>query len=133
MQSPGAAAYRAVLAAQGMGGGCNAARGPPLQTRVVAANGTVRTTSHDDPGAHGMNGGKQSKLERGQMMRAVGMAWQRRAGTQSLLNKAAAGEHSRRTLRQAQASKKQQPAVGRPRSKTTAADEVGRPLAVQCR
>ena len=27
----------------------------------------------------------------------------------------------------------QQPAVGRPRSKTTAADDVGRPLAVQCR
>ena len=27
----------------------------------------------------------------------------------------------------------QQPAVGRPRSKTTAADDVGQPLAVQCR
>ena len=27
--------------AQWMGGGCNTARGPPLQTRVVAANGTV--------------------------------------------------------------------------------------------
>ena len=27
--------------AQWMGGGCNTARGPPLRTRVVAANGTV--------------------------------------------------------------------------------------------
>ena len=67
------------------------------------------------------------------MRRAVGMAWQRRAGTQSLQNKAAAGGHSRRTTRPAQALKQQQPAVGRPRSKTTAADDVGRPLAVQCR
>ena len=51
----------------------------------------------------------------------------------SLQNKAAAGKHSRRTLRPAQASKKQRPADGRPCSKTTAADDVGRPLAVQCR
>ena len=75
----------------------------------------------DDPGAHGMNRG-QSKMNRtGQTMRrAVGMAWQRRAGTHSLQNKAAAGEQSRRTICPAQASQKQQPAVGRP-------------LAVQCR
>ena len=33
------------------------------------------------------------------------MAWQRRAGTQSPQNKAAAGEHSRRTIRPAQALK----------------------------
>ena len=34
------------------------AHGPPLQARVVAANGTVRTTTcDDDPGAHGMNRG----------------------------------------------------------------------------
>ena len=33
------------------------------------------------------------------------MAWQRRAGTHSLLSKAAAGEHSRRTIRPAQALK----------------------------
>ena len=41
MQSPGAAAYRAVLAAQWMADGCNTVHGPPLQARVVAANGTV--------------------------------------------------------------------------------------------
>ena len=31
------------------------AHGPPLQARVAAANRTVVTTCHDDPGAHGMN------------------------------------------------------------------------------
>ena len=36
---------------------------PPLQARVVAANRAVRTTSHDDPGAHGLNRG-QSKMNR---------------------------------------------------------------------
>jgi len=44
----------------------NTARGPPLQTRVVAANGTVlqlanmlkQTTPHDDPGAHGNEQGQ---------------------------------------------------------------------------
>ena len=62
------------------------------------------------------------------------MAWQRwQASKQSPQNKAAAGEHSRQMICPAQALKKQQPAVGRPRSKTTAADNVGRPLAVQCR
>ena len=41
------------------------AHGPPLQARVAAANGTVSqlanmmlVISTDDPGAHGMNGGK---------------------------------------------------------------------------
>ena len=62
MQSPGVAAYRAVLAAQGMGGGCNAARGPPLQTRVVAANRTVlaacKLMLSEDPGAHGNEQGQ---------------------------------------------------------------------------
>ena len=77
-------------------------------------------------------GAKQN--ERGKLMRrAVGKAWQRRAGTQSPLNKAAAGEHSRQMVCPAQALKQQQPPAGRPRSKTTAADDVGRPLAVQCR
>ena len=37
------------------------AHGPPLQARVAAANGTVLTTCHDDPGAHGLNRG-QSKM-----------------------------------------------------------------------
>ena len=78
----------------------------------------------------------QSKMNRTgarTLMRAVGMAWQRRAGTQSPQDTAAAGKHSRQMICPAQASMKQQPAVGRPRSKTTAADDVGRPLAVQCR
>ena len=89
-----------------------------------------------DPGAHGNEqGGGQSKTERGKNDEegsGHGMA-KVAAGKQSRQNKAAAGGHSRRTIRPAQASKKQQPAVGRPRSKTTAADDVGRPLAVQCR
>ena len=70
------------------------AHGPPLQARVAAANGTVlqlanmlvpQQTSLDDPGAHGMNRGKQKHNERGQeLMRAVGMAgkeWTRQANT----------------------------------------------------
>ena len=87
----------------------------------------------DDPGAHGLNRGKQSKLNGGKLLRrAVGMAWQRQAGTQPA-EQTTAGGHSRRTLRPAQASKKQRPADGRPRSKATAAHKVGWPLAVQCR
>jgi len=38
-------------------------------------------------------------------MRAVGMAWQRRAGTQSPQDKAAAGKHSRQMVCPAKASK----------------------------
>ena len=80
----------------------------------------------------GAGGGGKAKLNGGKLLRrAVDMAWQRRAGTQPA-KQATAGEHSRRILRPAQASKKQRPPDGRPRSKTTAAD-VGRPLAVQCR
>ena len=48
------------------------AHGPPLQARVAAANGTVLQLANMliqpsvDPGAHGMNRGKQSKMtERG--------------------------------------------------------------------
>ena len=68
--------------------------GPPLQARVAAANGTVLAAckllalTNGDPGAHGMNRGKRSKMnwtgakqnlnganERGQeLRRAVGMA-----------------------------------------------------------
>ena len=61
------------------------AHGPPLQARVVAANRTVLTTCHDDPGAHGHEqGGKaNAKLNRARTLRAVGMAWQRRAGKQT--------------------------------------------------
>ena len=97
--------------------------------RVAAANRTVLATC-DDPGAHGNEQG-QSKLERGQMMRAVGMAgkeWQ----AHSPQNKTTAGGHSRRTLRPAQASQ-QTATVGRPRSKNNSCHKVGLPLAVQCR
>ena len=39
-------------------------------------------SKHGEPGAHGMNRG-QSKMNGGKLLRrAVGMAWQRRAGTQ---------------------------------------------------
>ena len=40
--------------------------GPPLQARVVAANTTVRTTSDDDPGAHGHEQAGAKQNERGQ-------------------------------------------------------------------
>ena len=104
----------------------NPAHGPPLQARVAAANGTVCTTPDDDPGAHGMNRGKASKTERGQTMRrAVGMAWQRRAGTQPA-EQGTAGGHSQRILRPAQAS--QQPATSWPAAQQKQQlpdDEVG--------
>ena len=55
------------------------AHGPPLQARVAAANGTVLAAgkllaltenkppalADDDPGAHGMNRGKRSKVNGG--------------------------------------------------------------------
>ena len=68
-------------------------RGPPLQTRVVAAYGTVSqlanmlvTKRHDDPGAHGnergqMNGGKNVRW-------AVDMAGKDGKANKSPLNKA---------------------------------------------
>ena len=69
------------------------------------------------------------------MRRAVGMAWQRWNGRQT---KPVEQGRCRRTQPADNPTDtglvaKQQPAVGRPRSKTTAADDVGRPLAVQCR
>ena len=91
---------------------------------------------HDDPGAHGNEqGGKAKQNGAKWTMRAAGMAWQRWAGKRSLLNKAAAGKHSRQTIRPAQALKKttaDDPA-GIGLAAKQPADEVGRPLAVQCR
>ena len=88
----------------------------------------------DDPGAYGMTDGKQtkrtgrgqSKLERGQMMRAVGMAGKEWTGTQPAVQ-GTAGKHSRRTLRPAQASKQMNgPQLAGFAAKTTAAaDDVG--------
>ena len=73
-------------------------------------------SSHDDPGAHGNEQGAwKCRTEPGQkMMRAAGMAWQRWAGKHSLQSKAVAGKHSRRTIRPAQALKKQQLQTIRP-------------------
>ena len=93
---------------------------PPLQARVVAANRTVLTNLDDDPGAHGNEQVGAKKNGTGaRTLRAVGMAWQRRAGTQP-----AEQGHCRRTqpadnptgtgLEETTAT------VGRPRSKTTA-------------
>ena len=74
--------------------------------------------THGDPGAHGRNRGKRSKmngakwnggkanLNGGKLLRrAVGMAGKVWQANKSLQNKATAGGHSRRTLRPAQASK----------------------------
>ena len=77
---------------------------PPLQARVVAANKTVLTTPDDDPGAHGNEqvGAKQN--ERGKNVEeGSGHGMAKVAGKHSLQNRAAAGEHSRRTMRPAQA------------------------------
>ena len=57
------------------------------------------------------------------------------AGKQSPQNKAAAGEHSRQMICPAQASKKQnsQQTLADLAAKQQLPDDVGRPLAVQCR
>ena len=62
------------------------------------------------------------------------MAWQRRAGTQPA-EQATAGEHSRQMICPAQASKKQnsQQTLADLAAKQQLPDDVGRPLAVQCR
>ena len=81
------------------------AHGPPLQARVVAANRTVVTTNLRRSWRTWTEQVGAKQTERGQTMRAVGMAWQRRAGTQSPQDTAAAGKHSRQTMRPAQALK----------------------------
>ena len=96
---------------------------PPLQACVVAANRTVCTIcasilAHMEMNRWGqskMNGGKNVDVGSGHGMAKV-------AGKQSRLNRAAAGEHSRRTIRPEQALKHSCRRSGRyrPRSKTTA-------------
>ena len=96
---------------------------PPLQARVVAANRTVLTNCCDDPGAHGNEqGGANQNRTGAKSDEGSRHGWQRWVGKQSLLNKAVAGKHSRRTIRPAQALKNSCRRSGRyrPRSKTTA-------------
>ena len=79
-------------------GGDAMRRGPPLQTHVVAANGTVLTTC-DDPGAHGNEQGraKQNRTGAGNVEGSRhGMA--KVASKQSRQNGAAAGKHSRQMI-----------------------------------
>ena len=111
-------------------------RGPPLQTRVVAAYGTVSQLANmlsNDSGAHGMEQGKANRIERGKLMRAVGMA-----GKEWQANKKPAEQGNCRRTQPADSP----PGTGLETNsqqlaglaaKTTAADDVGRPLAVQCR
>jgi len=55
------------------------AHGPPLQAHVVAANRTVLTTLHGDPGTQGNEQRGKAKLNGARTLRrAVGMAWQKR-------------------------------------------------------
>ena len=109
------------------------AHGPPLQARVVAANRTVLTTCASILAHMELNRGGKAKLN-GAKCAEQGSGHGMAKGGQA--NKA-------RRTRPLQATQpanglpgtgleEQQPAVGWPRSKTTAAD-VGRPLAVQCR
>ena len=87
-----------------------------------------------------MDGGKQnergqSKTERGQeLMRAVGMAGKDgKAGKTQPAEQALQANTASGLSARLRPQKNKQPAVGRPRSKTMAADDVGLPLAVQCR
>ena len=83
--------------------GARAANADP----VVAANWTVlaacKLLACDDPGAHGNEqvGAKQNEWGLVNMGSGHGMA--KVAGKQSPQNKAVAGQHSRRTIRPAQA------------------------------
>ena len=79
-------------------------------------------------------GAKQNEIERGQEhVKGSGDGMAKASRHTKPAEQATAGGHSQQILRPAQASKKQRPPDGRPRSETTAADNVGRPLAVQCR
>ena len=93
---------------------------------------SAQQTCDDDPGAHGMNRG-QSNTERGDDEKGSGHGMAKA----SRHTKPAGHGHCRQTQPAnglpGTGLEEQQPAVGRPRSKTTAADDVGRPLAVQCR
>ena len=81
--------------------------GPPLQARVAAANRTVCTTPDDDPGAHGNEQGAKQNERGKNVEEGSGHGMAKVAGKQSRQNRAAAGEHSRRTIRPAQALKQQ--------------------------
>jgi len=83
------------------------AHGPPLQARVVVANRTVLTTPDDDPGAHGNEQGAKQNERGKNVEEGSGHGMAKVAGKQSRQNRAAAGEHSRRTIRPAQALKQQ--------------------------
>ena len=76
----------------------------------------------DDPGAHGRNRGQTKQNDwtgARTLRRAVGMA--------------KASRHTACRFSARHWPQDTQPAVGRSRSETTAADKVGRPFAVQCR
>ena len=100
--------------------------GPPLQAGVVAANRAVLATFRGDPGAHDNEQGTgKCKTERGKNDEGSrhGMAWQRwlQANTACRTRPLQANTAGRRSDRH------------RPCSKQQPADEVGRPLAMQCR
>ena len=115
------------------------AHGPPLQARVAAANGTVlqlanmlkQPTPHDDPGAHGNEQGQTKLTERGQE-HEEGSGHDKGKQAHSPQNKPLQADTAGRRSARHRPQKKQ-PAVGRPHSKATAADDVGLPLDVQCR
>ena len=110
--------------------------GPPLQSRVVAANGTVLANCCVDPGAHGNEQGVGANQNRTGAGEQGQWAWHGKGGRHT---QPAEQGRCRRTqpaddptgtgLEETTAADDE---VGRPRSKTTAAD-VGRPLAVQSR
>ena len=80
-------------------------------------------------------GAKQNEQNGGKNVEGSGHGMGDTAGKHSLLNTVTAGGHSWQTICPAQASKQhnsQQTLAGLA-AKTTAADEIGRPLAVQCR
>ncbi len=81
------------------------AHGPPLQARVVAANRTVLATVVTIPAHMVMNKGRGNQNRTGAGEHGQ-WAWHGKGGTagkQSRQNRAAAGKHSRRTIRPAQA------------------------------
>ena len=86
-----------------------------------------------DPGANGNEQEGQSKIERGLVNVGSRHGMQRWTGKQSRQNKAAAGEHSRQMFCPAQALEQNSQQLAGLAAKQQPADEVGRPLAVQCR
>ena len=110
------------------------AHAPPLQARVAAANRTVLTTNlRRSWRTWTEQGGGPSKMNGGKNVEGSGHGMAKASRHTKPAEQATAGGHSRQMVCPAQASTKTTTSSWPASQQTTAADDVGRPLAVQCR